>query len=293
MEEINSIHGIRPAVRDARVILPWLPEEQALRLLSQDPALGEKENRLELFRSALDAMRGRPSQIDQTDVVMDPPAVLTPYIEKLNAHPATEQFRKEGWIVRVANLRKLCCVQPAAFLDHAIERTRDADKDDLLSLARITLPLEVSDTDFSTSYDEPRNRFVLTSRNPNFRVAGAYQSKVPSRGQTGLATGFVNMTQLSLLQVAYTRGRYLLRDGNHRALGLLQNNIEVVPVLFKRYGDHQNVSMSAGLLPPDVYLGERPPVLPDYLDDSVSVRISLPIQQKVVIVQAIETWITG
>jgi hypothetical protein len=64
-------------------------------------------------------------------------------------------------------------------------------------------------------------------------------------------------------------------------------------VLFKHYGDFENVAMSAGLLPQSVYLGERPPVLPDYLDDSVSARVSLPVQQKIVIVQAIETWITG
>lgn len=44
----------------------------------------------------------------------------------------------------------------------------------------------------------------------------------------------------------------------------------------------------AGMLPFEVFAGERPPTLPDFWDDEVAAEASTPITQKIIIVQSTE-----
>jgi hypothetical protein len=43
-----------------------------------------------------------------------------------------------------------------------------------------------------------------------------------------------------------------------------------------------------GSLPQEAYLGERSPLLPDYLEDDVAVDVWLPASQKMVLIQGME-----
>ncbi len=289
----SSAPGIQRVMRPARALIGWMSESSALNMLAHGPGALTEADRRGLIQAAQARVAERRPGVDQTDAVMEPPPELADYIQTLTQHAVMDQFKKEGWTVRLANLRKLCSIQPAVFLDHAAERTRTAQPKDLNALARITLPMEQASSEFSTAYDEARQRFILTSRNPNFRIVGAFNNAMPAKGQMGLAVGFVNVTTLSLLQVVKHRGRYMLRDGNHRALGLLANGIDLVPVLYREYGEFDSMELSHGLFPPKVFLGERPPLLIDYLDDTVASQVALPATQKVVIVQAIETSVVG
>jgi hypothetical protein len=42
------------------------------------------------------------------------------------------------------------------------------------------------------------------------------------------------------------------------------------------------------MLPEEAYLGQRPPTLSDYLDESVSMQTALPATQKIVVIQGLE-----
>ena len=42
------------------------------------------------------------------------------------------------------------------------------------------------------------------------------------------------------------------------------------------------------MLPQDGYQGPRPPLLPDYLDDTVSVAVRQPAAHKLIVIQAPE-----
>ena len=46
--------------------------------------------------------------------------------------------------------------------------------------------------------------------------------------------------------------------------------------------------MPNGMIPLDAYLGDRPPLLTDYLNSAVSAITTVPAMQKVVVVQALE-----
>ena len=88
--------------------------------------------------------------------------------------------------------------------------------------------------------------------------------------------------------MVYYRNRYLLRDGYHRAIGLLMRGITHAPVLFKDFGSFQALGLPPGMLPETAYLGERPPFLADYLADDVSQEIHAPASQKMIVIQGIE-----
>jgi hypothetical protein len=90
------------------------------------------------------------------------------------------------------------------------------------------------------------------------------------------------------MQVAGLAGRYFLRDGYHRAYGLLNAGITHVPALVKDFGSFEEIALPPGMLPQAAYLGERPPMLPDYLDDVLAADTSIPVTQKMVVVQALE-----
>jgi hypothetical protein len=80
-----------------------------------------------------------------------------------------------------------------------------------------------------------------------------------------------------------------LRDGYHRAYGLQRQGISVVPAFVRDITAFEELLPDPRMmLPQDAYRGPRPPVLPDYLNDTVSVEVLQPRQQKMVLVQALE-----
>ena len=60
------------------------------------------------------------------------------------------------------------------------------------------------------------------------------------------------------------------------------------PVLVREIGTLHEAKLSPGMLSPDQFLGYRPPLLPDYRDDTVSVETLAPIVTKIVLIQALE-----
>ena len=61
-----------------------------------------------------------------------------------------------------------------------------------------------------------------------------------------------------------------------------------MPVLVRDFQSIEQIGLPAGLLPQDAYLGDRPALLKDYLDPSVSASVEVPATRKVLIVQAVE-----
>ena len=81
--------------------------------------------------------------------------------------------------------------------------------------------------------------------------------------------------------------RLLLRDGYHRAVGFLARGVHVIPCLTREFDNLEKLAPS-GMLPQNAFLGARPPLLPDYLDDTVAIDVEVPVASKLVVVQALE-----
>ena len=91
------------------------------------------------------------------------------------------------------------------------------------------------------------------------------------------------------MQVVRVGNRLLLRDGYNRAYALLRRGIHTVPCLYREWPAEQDLEIGVGMLTPSVYLGDRPPLLGDFLDDAVAADVSTPAARKMILIHAVET----
>jgi hypothetical protein len=260
------------------------PEEAALRLAGSnrnvsEPRLGEQVARAQA------AVAARQPTLDQRHTLAELPETLAAHAQQLRAQPLFAPLAAEGWTFKLADLGQVCALQATVFRDHARERTQAA-AGDLLALASITLPMPEKQP-LPVQYDAARNTWVISSLNPNLQILGHFKGPV----QHHLGCGFLVGILPSFVQVALYRGRYVLIDGYHRSLGLLARGIRKVPVLFRAFGADEplfTASAQPDFLPEAVMLGERPPLLPDYLDDRVAAEVWLPTTRKIIIIHGVE-----
>jgi len=260
-----------------------MPEEQALHLQASQRTDGRLPQHVTIAATARQAVAARPNGFNQAEAISEAPPSLEAHTNALRQLPTAGAYFNEGWNVALADLRKICALQPNVFTDHTEERTAGASTSDLDSLAGITLPLP-SNAEVPAQFDQVHQAYTITSPNPNLRIVGAWGGMVPP-GVLGL--GFTVAVVPSFVQVAKVQGRFVLRDGYHRAYGLLRRGIFLVLAFVRDFG-LQELGLPAGMLPQSAYLGERPPVLPDYLDDSVSIDVMLPATQKMVVIHGVE-----
>lgn len=234
-------------------------------------------------------MAARAGGPDQAGVVSPAPLELAEHESALRAaYPAVFA---EGWQVRMVDLSRLCAFQPVVYTDRARERAAGTGDGDVRVLAALTLPTG-SPPPLRASFDEKRNAWVIVSSNRNLRLVGRFTAPVPGAPVGGGAGGtpgfgFVVTIMPSHLQVVELQGRYFLRDGYHRALGLLASGTAVVPALVASFSAIEELAVP-GALPQATYAGPRPPTLPDYLGDDVATEVQLPVAQKMVLVQGME-----
>ena len=277
-----SRHHARPA----RSLIGWLPTEMAEAALAgpgtQPPYDAQFVNRAAAARAAVAA---RPPHPADTDVLMDLPSELEGYVDELKSKPFYQLFAAEGWQVRMADMQRVRALQPIVHIDHATERTQGVRPDDLLSLARVTLPHSRAKELVATVPTADGRGWILTCRNPQLRVRGPYKGDRDDNGYNTKVFGIETEVANSLVQVVRWQGAYILRDGYHRVYGLLSRGIGSVPVLYREFPDYQPPLVAPGLFDPNIYVSDRAPMLRDYLDDTVSANIEVRRTQKTLVVQ--------
>ena len=82
--------------------------------------------------------------------------------------------------------------------------------------------------------------------------------------------------------MARYQDRSFLRDGYHRAAGLLRAGISQVPAVVIDAPTFQYVTPSPGPFDHEVAFGDGPPTLADFWNDAVSADASQPVVRKVV-----------
>ncbi len=237
-----------------------------------------------ICEAARAAVAARNPGVEQALLFADLPPELQPHIEGLRGNPVTAAILASSGDVRLVDLRRVCAAQPQIHIEDAIKRVAGIGAGDVSAIADVTLPLHV-DIALPVAFDQSKNSWIISAANPNLRVVGHFNAPV-APGVLGF--GFAVALHKSYLQVAGLNGRYFLRDGYHRAYGLLAAGIHQVPALVKDFASFEEVGLPAGLLPQAAYLGDRPPLLPDYLNDSVAADTLLPITQKMIVIQGLE-----
>lgn len=279
-----------PLQPTGRALIGWMTENEATLWLSGRRSdlqnRDEYRQKAQLARSAVSA---RPSGIDQANTTGPVPPELDAHIKALHQDSAAVQFFNEGWQVSIVDLSKVCAAQPHVNTTLSTQRVDGLQADDLKSLAALSLPI-ATPTAFPASFDHAKNAWIFSSANPNLRIGGTFNGQ-SQPGQPMF--GFVVTISTSFLSVAMYQGRYLLRDGYHRAFGLLSKGISRVPAFVREVATYEELAFPAGMLPQVAFLGERPPILLDYSDENVSAQVQAPPTQKMVLIQALEFNIPG
>ena len=269
--------------RPGRALIGWMPPERGAIALAGGRHDGvQNQDLIERVEAARAAVAEREPGIDQDRMIDDTDPALATIVERLRQQPDTGAFWEEGWAVRVADLTRVCSLQQSVSSQQARDRVSEVDPDDLVSIAAVTLPAP-STAEVPAQFDEQRKAWIITAPNPNLRITGAMNG--PS--ENGPVFGFSVAVLPSFLQVARHHGRYVLRDGYHRAFGLLARGITRAPAFVRDFGVGA-LGTAAGLFATDVYLGDRPPLLSDFLDDEVAADVDVPAVQKMIVVHAIE-----
>jgi hypothetical protein len=290
--------------KGARLLIGWVPENSACAALAGPAAIPPYPVEIvERIQRAQLAVRER-SAIDRTHpVISDAPSTLAPYVADLTAKPFFQSFRAEGWRVCMADLRHVQVIQWKIQTAHAADRAASATDGDILSLAQITLPLSRAKELTANAWSLDGRTLMITCRNPMLRVI-PFQLPGSSNPVSVVIEDAVEQTTSlelkrvsfhllidnSVVQVARWRGAHFLRDGNHRAYGLLTRGITNIPVLYREYADNEDPGLpKAEVFDPAVYLGDRPPMLSDFLDETVSAPVDVRSTQKTFLFQVIES----
>jgi|HubBroStandDraft_5_1064220.scaffolds.fasta_scaffold109483_1 hypothetical protein len=283
-----------PGVRwTARVLAPWMSDGDARLVMA-----GEETDRSltavqeEWLAGARARVRLRSAGIDQSDLIRPLPPEMGSYLARMESHPESRWYLSKGFVPALADLSRVCTFQSKIFTEHAGNHVADVDVDDVLAMAEVTMPLGTPPV-VAPQFDQDTQTFTTDLANYNLRVVGAFGGLADDDDHPGTYNvGFQVRVIASFVQVVSIQGRYFIRDGYHRSVGLVQRGARYVPVLVRDNLGLGDIDLQ-GMLPYEVFTGERPPLLPDFLDDGVSCTVRLTAARRVVIVQASEISISG
>jgi hypothetical protein len=247
-------------------------------------AAANQPEHLDTCKRARQNVAARPPGVDQSNLFQPVPVELQSHIEALKADAESAQVLSTSGRIQIVDLRRVCAAQPHVLVEDAKRRVEGIAAGDMLGIALVTLPLPKREQ-FAVTFDQLKNTWLFASPNPNLRVIGNFSTSV---GPGFAGFGFAIAQQQSYMQVAGVNGRYFLRDGYHRAYGLVAAGITHAPALVKDFDTIEDAQIPPGLLPQSAYLGDRPPLLVDYLDDTVAVDTNIPSTTKMIVVQALE-----
>jgi hypothetical protein len=281
--------------RPARGLIGWMAEREAQILLGipETPATPLPEH-VERVREARAAVNSRPPGLEQTQALSQPGEELGEYLREFQSQPSAKQYTAKGWSIQIANLAQICALQPIVHLDylahsgHWQSLLQQASQDSMVSLAKITLPIANPEPP-TMQFNPEKNSWIVKASDSDTRVVGHFSSPVEvAPGMVATAYGFCVARLPSFAQVVRYRGRFLLSDGHHRALALLQKGITQIPVLFREIARAQELEV-VERFPDGIILGSRPPLLPDYLRDDVAAAVYHLAFQKTISIQADES----
>lgn len=273
--------------KPARALIGWMPMEEAARTLAGRHHSPTDPDIIKRVRDTHHAVAERVGTFDCSGAVTDIPDVLKEYVDTLMAMPLFAIYRRHGWQVKMVDLRKVCAVQEIVHLEHAVNRFDGIAPDDLPAIAAICLPQKGDVGDVKVHWSEDDQHWILSSDNPNLHVCAHYSEPQDIGGGRMVPSyGFCAEAQPSMVQVAYHRGRYILRDGYHRTLALAARGIRHIPVVYREYGEFESLGLDGGNLAEPTYLGNNPATIFDFLDDEVSAPTTMSVKKTLIVIEA-------
>ncbi|HXA29287.1 MAG TPA: hypothetical protein VN193_11145 [Candidatus Angelobacter sp.] len=274
-------HALLPAVISTRALTGFVDEETGLNLLLGPQRATASPDSIKAAQETLAQHRATVasrSSYTPTDLRVPCPdeQALTVAATRADLHSRLHPL--VGWRVGYVDLTQVIAYQPFVRLDGMDARLAGA-QNDLSWLMEYALPGSGSVCQVGLTLDPDGRAVTLTSANPNLRVHGmnvtpqAEVQPMPHLPTVKLAVVQVMVGFGSpFIQVAHLGDRWILRDGYHRAAGLLSRGITCCPVVITEFANWESMGIPAGMISRDVVLGDHPPLLRDFWNDGVSAQ---------------------
>lgn len=243
------------------------PEKRKL-LLGRPPLPGENlaqiEQRIERYNTARNL---RPRYTPTNPIVSEDDSIL----DRIRTRPdIINIFAPTGlpWRAVMIDLKQVLSFQPIVRVDDLDERVMAASKD-IDSLYQLCFP---SNVQMEASFETSEQGHTIITSSPNLTYV---PSQLPVQVGTQLvpAPAFVPQLNFGFLNVAHYQGRYFIRDGYHRAAGLLRNNPEpqvIIPCILVEARTLNQTGWQPGMIAEAVLLSDHPPYISDFWNDEVS-----------------------
>lgn len=264
-----------PSLVKTRVLFGWISPEELGQQFSG--TLGNPEEYkalLEKHTSMMNAVKSRSKYSPESPIINGSKKWTT--LSELAKRPELQSmFNGMDWELAVVDLNKIIAFQKSVKIHGLNERVAYATTNEK-SLLDLCVPLDDPELPSVHYVDLDGKAFTISSPNPNFRILDARIEDVDKSAAPGMPpfkTKAISMlvgTVPSYLHVVEFEGRYYLRDGYHRAVGLLRANINEVPCVLARVQDSKLIAPIGNHLSPDCFMGDQPPLLADFLNDDVS-----------------------
>jgi len=233
------------------VLVGWLPPKDAVnQLLGRNPMPQDDLTAVnQLIANTRSAVLQRPATVMGDPVVAGDRSLLDQVAGRPEVHAA---FADVPWRIEWVDLTRVLSVQKMITTDGLELRVAEATADPA-ALVELCLPAAQPVPPLGAFGDADRHGFALSSLNPNLRVVGSNVAEAPVSASPQVPpqkvqafTFFVSMGA-SYVQVAQYQGRSFLRDGYHRAAGLLRVSVSRVPAVVIDAPSFQFITSAPGL----------------------------------------------
>lgn len=279
-----------PAIEEQRVLIGFLGPDDAIGRLRQaeqvrspvdtseiedmDPEEIERENEeaIERYREQWQQARESvpelgPFRADEvrTEELPDDPDIkahIEEYTGKDLFQETMENVPDDAWSFKRVPIDALVAFQPQVTTT-AYEEIPTWD-DGPLAVLEYCFQTETSTLQMTTvdkAQDGNYIRAALTSRSPNFQIAGLGVES----GGAGTDIHVPVKPKPNFVQVARFQDRYILKNGYHRTFQLMRAGEEHVPAVVREVDTYEDTGAAKqGFFPPQIVMADRPPVMPDY-----------------------------
>jgi len=282
---IEMILGEPVLRRQARALLGWMNDQEAITaLLGRNPLPGED---VDHFRTRVAEARSAVAQRLPSNLEDPISEGAESQLESVGRRPEiASSFHGMRWHPAIIDLRKVLSFQKIISVDGLTDRLEGAKED--AKLLELCIPSQQPSPPSGAFTDGDGKGFTISSFNPNLRIAAGQLGEANVSPGPGMPTVKMQAVTLlvymgtSYLQVVRYRGRSFIRDGYHRAAGLLGQGIYQVPCIFIEAESFDQVGAGPGAFSYEILYGDRPPFLADFWDDEVASDATQVAVRKVV-----------
>jgi hypothetical protein len=294
--EVSASRSAPPQFHAGRALTAWLNDDEAVHsFLGRTPMdsddLAPILSRVEKTR---DELARRPEfeprspilelgDRSELDAAQERPDIQTSFSELGN------------WRVEIVDMRLVLAVQKTIKVENLTERVAPvvADPSTLLDFC---LPTERKEEKIPVYADLDKRGFSISSIDPNLRIVGTNVAEAGITTKSGpieaQAVVFLVNFGSSFLNIARSGDRYFLRDGYHRVIGLLRAGISRIPAVVFDLDAKQPIIPGSDTISKEICFGDRPPLLSDFFDPTVSDEVRLPAIRKIIRIRGEEFFVT-